>query len=148
MIARQLLVTLFCLIAPLASAAEMSCLRPDIASFLEQSHDAIQFGGSYFPSPKAKFLPFDADGRRLQWMGASWEGPPDGALFVLDCAGAPITVLHLGHVQQRGAGPTLSGIGQTFEVIYISGTGTGVQEERMAARPLQKFTRLPVPAKG
>jgi hypothetical protein len=131
-VAWRLIVPLLCLIASPASAVEASCVHPDADKLLEQSRAAIHFDGNYFPDPNAKFLPFDADGQRLQWMGTSWDGPPDGALFVLDCAGSRLAALRLGYVQELRAGPTISGIGQMFEVIYTLGSGTGEREESVS----------------
>lgn len=126
---RQVLVPLLCLISWPASAVEPSCFHPDLDRFLEQSRAAIHFDGRYFPSASAKFLPFDADGRHLQWLGVSWEGPPDGALFVLDCEGRTVAAVRLGYVQALRKSSVVPGVGQAFEVIYTSAVGAGEHEE-------------------
>jgi hypothetical protein len=117
------------LVVSTAAVAEPSCNRPETDTFLENSREAIHFGGAIYPAPTARFLPFMLNGRQFQWMEASWEGPRDGALFVLDCAGSRIVGMPLGYIEQLRPGPVISGFGQTFEVIYISGQGTGALNE-------------------
>jgi hypothetical protein len=118
--------------APLPVLAQPACVRPDLNNFLEQSRAAIGFNGSYYPAPSAKFLPLQGGGNGLQWMGASWEAPPDGALFVIDCAGHRVAALRLGQIETLRAGPDISGFGKTVEVIYTAGTGTGVDWRKVS----------------
>ena len=108
------------------AAAEPSCVRPDAGSFLEQNRAVAHLEGSYFPVPRAVFLPLSTGGQNLQWMGTSWEGPVDGALFVIDCAGREVAALRLGAVSRLRNGPVLS-IGATAEIVYVPGQITGEQ---------------------
>jgi hypothetical protein len=105
---------------------EPSCVRPDADTFLEQTRAAIHFEGSYFPVPRAVFLPLSAGGQNLQWMGTSWEGPIDGALFVVTCAGKQVAALRLGAVSRLRNGPVLP-MGATAEIVYVPGQITGEQ---------------------
>ncbi len=123
----MLAVLLLGLVAMPALAAETKCARPEIELFLENARTAINFTGSYFPSPEVKYLSFEVEGRTLQWLGASWWGPREGALFVLDCQGKRVAALPLGFVMKLRNGPVVPGFGRTFEVDYISGVGTGVK---------------------
>ncbi len=110
----------------MAAAAVPSCVRPDAGTFLEQTRAAIHFEGSYFPVPKAVFLPLSTGGQNQQWMGTSWEGPIDGALFVVDCTGKEVAALRLGAVSRLRNGPVLP-IGGTAEIVYTPGQATGQQ---------------------
>jgi hypothetical protein len=127
MLMSRLLIIYACLLASSAAVADPSCSHPELNAFLEKSPEAT--GPTYFPAPTAKFLPFMLGDRQLQWMGASWEGPRDGALFVLDCTGTRIAGMRMGHLEKLRPGPIISGLGQALEVVYISGQGTGVREE-------------------
>jgi hypothetical protein len=101
------------------------CVQPDLNNFLEQSRTAIGFIGTYYPSPSAIFLTFQLDGHTFQWMAASWFGPDDGALLVLDCKGHRVAALHLGRFDELKPGPAIPGFGKTIEVVYIVMEGTG-----------------------
>jgi len=107
-----------------ALASEPACTRPEVNKFLEDSRGAIQFEGTYFPSPEARFLPAKIDGRDVQWMGASWYGPLSGAIFLLDCDGNRIAASNLGAVKKLRFGPILR-VGQTLEITHIPGTAAG-----------------------
>ena len=116
---------MLCLIAMgLGGRATASCVHPEIDELLKESRTDIQFEGSYFPSPAAQFLPSRIDSQDVQWVGASWEGPVGGAIFLLDCHGKKITARNLGAVKQLHAGPVLKA-GPTVEITYIPGTATG-----------------------
>jgi hypothetical protein len=131
----RLVVFLIGLLAGSGALAQPACVHPKLDNFLEQSRQAIQFTGTYFPEPSARFLPFVFDGNRLQWMAVSWEGPPDGALFVLDCSGAELGALRIGKVVGLRPGPGITGFGQAFEAIDIPGiaTGSGASEIKLVA---------------
>ena len=131
MAVRALLVAVLSWLATPVFAAE--CVRPDLEQLLDKARTEIQADASYFPSAEGKFLPFDsADGRHLQWLGAGWYGPPQGALFVLDCDGNRLAATSLGFVHEIRVGPFVPTIGQTFEVIYTSGYGSGYEQKTVA----------------
>ncbi|MGE5516693.1 MAG: hypothetical protein ACM31D_12820 [Bacteroidota bacterium] len=113
-----------------------SCARQDIKDLLEASRGELQFNGAYFPSPKAVFFSSIKDGREIQWIGAKWDGPVDGALFAQDCAGNNISVLRLGGVIILKSGPVLP-TGKTVEVAYISGVGSGIYETTSAIASIE-----------
>jgi hypothetical protein len=104
--------------------AAASCVRPEIGELLEESRSIIQFEGTYFPAPEARFLLSTFDGRDVQWIGASWEGPVGGAIFLLDCAGKRIAATNLGAVKKLRFGPVLQAR-RTVEITYVPGTATG-----------------------
>ena len=106
------------------SAAERGCVRPEVTRLLEQNRGELNLTGTYFPVARALFMSDDAN--RRQWMGTSWEGPRDGVLFVVDCAGKKIAALQQGAVLRLRAGPVLP-IGPTVEVLYMPGTATSEQ---------------------
>jgi hypothetical protein len=111
-------------------------VQPNTDQFLENARDAIQVYGGYFPSPEARFLPMMIAGQPMQWMGTKWYGPIDGALFVLDCAGTRAAALRIGGVVSLRPGPVLP-VGQTAEVVYVSGTGSGVYQTSVALVALE-----------
>ncbi len=69
-------------------------------------------------------------------MGASWTGPLGGAIFLLDCSGKTIAATNLGAVKDLRLGPILP-VGQTVEIIYVSGTGTGAYQTSVGLAVLQ-----------
>ncbi len=101
------------------------CISPEINGLLETSRAALEFEGSYFPSPETRRHVF-VDGQNIrQWLGVKWEGPIDGGLFLLDCERHTLAVVHLGAVDEIRQGPTLPGDGSSVEVRYQPGSGTG-----------------------
>ncbi len=121
---RQLIVAIG-LFTATSALAQPNCVQPDLNNFLEQSRAAISFDGTYYPSPSASFLTFKLDGHGFQWMAASWFGPDDGALLVLDCKGHRVAALRLGSFDELKPGPVIPGFGKTIEVVYIVMEGTG-----------------------
>ncbi len=65
------------------------------------------------------------DGKAIQWLGVRWEGPEDGALFVLDCEAKVIAVSRIGAVQAIDPFSNNRHLRNAIKVEYIAGTGTG-----------------------
>lgn len=125
-------VYLACLLWVLVVSSELvaaDCKQPELESFLEDSRTVIKFTGPYFPSPAPHELEFKVGTQPHQWFGIGWEAPPDGALFVLDCAGNRLATTRLGRVLNLRHGPRLPRIGSTVEVTYIAQTGTGYERK-------------------
>ncbi|WP_394762693.1 hypothetical protein [Phenylobacterium sp.] len=80
---------------------------------------------------------FRQAGRTLQWVLVSWEGPPEGKVFVADCAGRRLADLDLGYVDHATAGPAIQG-NATLEVRYIPATGTNIREQSVSLLQFQK----------
>ncbi len=111
--------------------AQTSCVRPaDINIFLKEQSRTIELGNrylspDYFPAASAVFMAQSSSSRILQWLGAAWEGPDDGALFVLDCGGMVLAATRLEPVTRLTLGPTLP-VGRTVLVESNRRVGTGV----------------------
>jgi hypothetical protein len=114
-----------CIFISPSARSQTACRHPELDKFLEQPKVEGGCTGNCYPDPTARFLRFQRDGNTLQWVGASWEGPPEGALFVLDCEGRRLASLPLGHVEKLAPGPIITGFGETVEVVYIPGIATG-----------------------
>lgn len=114
------------------ASAGADCELPELEPFLEASRAVLKFTGPYFPSPVPHDLQFKVGTHALQWFGVGWEAPPDGALFVLDCAGNRLAATRLGQVLALRHGPVLPSIGSTVEVSYVAQTGTGYKRESAA----------------
>ena len=126
-----------------ANRAVADCKQPELTSFLENSRGALKFPVSeqpYFRSPVAHKLEFKIGARTFQWFGVGWEAPPDGALFVLDCAGQRFVGARLGQVRTLHKGPVLSPVGQTVEVQYVAQTGSGYKRESVDIFAFQNNT--------
>jgi hypothetical protein len=113
--------------ASIISPAQAVCVQPDAKTFLETSRTLVDKNNAYiyFPSPEAKFLLQTIDKQDVQWMGISWEGPQNGALFLLDCNGTALAHSNLGSIKELKTGPVVPA-GQTVEVVYNSEDGTGL----------------------
>ena len=99
----------------LATGATASCKRPD---------EAIKALYSHTVTPdKIDRRMFGLDGQALQWVLVSSEGPPDGAVFVYDCAGHKLAEKAFGYVHTVGPGPLGAG---TLTLRYVPGSGTGI----------------------
>lgn len=86
-----------------------------------------------------------ADGQTiLQWLGVKWEGPIDGALFLLDCKGRTLALVHLGAVEEIRQGPILPVVGSTVEVRYRPGSGTGYRLEQVEILAFRGNAILPL----
>jgi hypothetical protein len=106
---------------------EPSCVRPEPVELLEASAKAglnLDVPGENDPSLKVGFRPLVQAGKRLQWLATGWFAPPDGVLFVLDCAGAIVAAKRTGSIRSLKKGPKLS-IGETVEIVFVSGYATG-----------------------
>jgi hypothetical protein len=116
---------------PFTLLAVAQCVSPEIDALLHRSRAALDFQGSYFPSPEIRREVIVDGQEMLQWLGVKWYGPIDGALFLLDCQGHTLAVVHLGAVEEIRLGPTLPGVGPTVEVRYQPGSGTGYRLEQV-----------------
>jgi hypothetical protein len=108
------------------------CLHPDLDVFLESSRAVINFQGSHFPSPTGVWLEMNTDGKSIQWLGVTWWGPEDGALFVLDCLGNLITGLGIGAVSSLSRFSQNLNLKNAAIVEYTSNTGTGYRLRKVA----------------
>jgi hypothetical protein len=82
-----------------------------------------------FPELTSRTLTLGSGAERVQWMVASWMGPMNGHVVVLDCTGLKIADAKLGYLRTMEPGPVLPGAGRTLRVRAVTSTGTGVLEE-------------------
>jgi hypothetical protein len=82
-----------------------------------------------FPELTSRTLTLGSGAERVQWMVASWMGPMNGHVVVMDCAGLKIADAKLGYLRTMDPGPVLPGVGPTLRVRAVTATGTGVLEE-------------------
>lgn len=122
---------LFCLLCFSPASADAAgdsanCVQPNADGLLGQAgaRAELKVDGPHLPGAKARYMPFTRAGKTLQWMGTSWDAPPDGVLFVLDCTGNIIAAKQIGAVSRLSMGPKLA-LGETAEVIYQPGDATG-----------------------
>jgi hypothetical protein len=68
----------------------------------------------------------------LRWVAASWEGPADGTLYVVNCDGVKVAELDsLGYVERLVPAPRIGGI-PTVAVTHIPATGTSIKLRSVA----------------
>jgi hypothetical protein len=106
---------------------ETPCTTPNVVALLESSRKALQYEGLSFPSVSAKELTLGSGANTEQWIGVRWDGPTEGAVFVLDCVGHTLALTRVGGVESIAGGPELPEIGKTV-VVQSVGFGTGVEE--------------------
>jgi len=121
---RQLIVAIG-LFTDKSALAQPNCVHPDVDKFLDQSQAITGIYGGFPPELPVIFLTFKLGSSYFQWMAASWEAPPEGTLFVLNCSGRSVAALRIGEFGQLKAGPVIPGFGKTIEVVYIVMEGTG-----------------------
>ncbi len=85
----------------------------------------------YYPTLDGMYLVAPSGPQFVQWLGTYWEGPIGGAAFVLDCNGNKLALRQFGGVMDLHPGPRLP-IGETTEIEYVAGTGTGVRVHAVA----------------
>ena len=105
--------------------------HPDIEPFLESSRDILIFKGA-ISQVKAIWLETNANGGIIQWLGAIWYGPEDGALFVLDCLGNVIAGRGIGAVSSLSLFSQNLNLKNAVKVEYTSNTGTGYKLRKVA----------------
>jgi hypothetical protein len=123
-----LFISIMVLIAPELGA---ECFHPDLEAFLENSRAVINFEGTHFPGPKGVWLEMNTDGKAIQWLGVTWWGPEDGALFVLDCLGNLITGLGIGAVSSLSRFSDNLNLKNAVTVEYTSNIGTGYRLRKL-----------------
>lgn len=71
-------------------------------------------------------------GPDLRWVAVNSEGPPDGALYVVDCRGGKAAKTdRLGYVERMAPGPSVGGL-PTVAVTHLAATGTGIKVRSVA----------------
>ncbi len=78
-----------------------------------------------------QYLPLQHKIGPLRWAFLSWEGPPDGMVFVLSCDGQILAKRGLGFIDKLKAGPAVEGQ-STVEARYVSGSGTDMDEHAVS----------------
>jgi hypothetical protein len=128
--------------AVLAGACAM-CIASVAGAATAQPGDDGDDHGCIYPRPSTvlgrdigtfddvDFRGFRAGDVNLRWLFISWGAPPDGMVFVLTCGGRAIAKLNLGNVRQITQGPWI-GQDETIQVIYVPGSGTGINLESVA----------------
>lgn len=88
-------------------------------------------GGEFGGLERVDYFFSFADRSRLRWLFISWEGPPDGEVFVLDCDGHIRAKREFGYVEQTNSGPDPGGR-NSVEVRYVPDSGTGIDDHSVA----------------
>jgi hypothetical protein len=108
------------------------CTIPARTTFLAEASQRPELQDLPFDFPSHMHaLMFRNRGITTQWISLQWDGPPTGALVLLDCAGHILDALDAGAVETLEEGPTLSAVGQTVVTTAITNTGTGYKLERV-----------------
>lgn len=103
---------------------EGECVLPTIEALLERSRSSIHDRAPSFLLPQADRVVTSGEGRILQWVAVTWDGPKDGAVFLLDCAGRTLALARLGAITEISPGPILPDVGPTVVVRYEPGVDT------------------------
>lgn len=103
---------------------EPQCVLPTIEVLLERSRGAMHDRAPAFVLPQAEQVVTSTEGRMLQWVAVNWEGPEDGAVFMIDCTGRTLALVRLGVITGISPGPSLLGVGPTVVVRYEPGIDT------------------------
>lgn len=119
-------VGLIVLASGVSPAADAACVRPDVETFMKEARDTIDEEGNFFDGLTATFLAAKDGAQDIQWMGAGWEKPVNGALFVLDCQGKALASLKLGGQIKLRRGPKTP-IGETVEVVFRPGVAAAIK---------------------
>ena len=74
----------------------------------------------------------DGAAPRLRWVAVSWDGPPDGNLYVVNCGGTKIAQLNsLGYVKRLQRVPRIGRI-RAVAVTYVPAAGTNIETQSVA----------------
>lgn len=125
------LLTLICAVfAVLASdPAGAKCRAPDPATLV---------GPNIVGCCDVRSRPIGHVSSGLFWVAVSWDGPPDGRLFVVNCNGDKVADGEpIGHVESIEAGPQIGGE-QTVAVSYISASGTNIKARAVVLVEFQR----------
>lgn len=124
-----------CVAAFSSPSSAQVCVQPDLASLSRQAGEVAGLPSDYSLDPKllktASLLSSDS-AHRWRWVSVSWEGPRDGVVFIFDCTGKRLGLSRIGYLRSLSAGPSLPGLGQTVEAVFLKGQGTGVSEYSVA----------------
>ncbi len=132
----RLLLTMIVGLIAWRNANASECTMPSPTTLLAQARkqpqlrEQLQYLPSAFPS-QAHTVSTRDGGRTDQWLGLQWDGPPQGALLLLDCAGHILDASDVGAVETIEEGPTLSAAGQAVLMTAITNTGTGYKLEKV-----------------
>jgi hypothetical protein len=119
--ALALICAVFALLAP--APANATCRAPNLESLV---------GPNVIGCCDVRTQPVGPIGSRLLWVAVSWEGPPEGRLFVVNCEGHKVADDEsIGYVEGIEAGPRIGGE-QTVEVTYTSAAGTNIKARAVA----------------
>jgi hypothetical protein len=108
----------------LAAPRKGACAAADPAAVLARSDHGLARASIR----KASLRAVGGGKTRLRWLAVSWEGPPDGRVFVLDCDARTLAAKPLGYVQRIGKGPTVEGL-PTLEAVYVSPGGDAAKTQ-------------------
>jgi hypothetical protein len=80
---------------------------------------------------KVDYLNPEAKDGEARWIFISWDGPPDGVVYVLSCNGHVLAERRLGYLERLEFGPYVLNRA-TIEAWYIPGSGTGINDHSIA----------------
>jgi len=111
-------------------AMRQVCPPPPLTSFLEQQRSRLHYDLTFYPSPVADTVIFEAAAGPILWLGARWDNYDDGALFVIRCGGDVIDAARVGGVIRMApqAIPDTGIMAVLTEINPGGGTGTEYRE--------------------